>query len=234
LPEIVWCNVPAGDFPYQRGEERTLPAFRVSKYLVTYRQFQAFINAEDGYSNATWWDGLHPEGIKQQHAGPSDQAFKFSNHPRECVSWYDAMAFCNWLSAKIGEPVTLPTGQQWEKAARGTDGRVYPYGNEFDSTKGNTDESRVGQTSAVGAFPDGVSPYGALDMSGNVWEWTLTEYDTGSEASVSTSGRRAARGGSWDIDQTGARVAFRGSYGPVYRGYDFGFRLATLRKTSEP
>jgi len=178
LPDIVWCEVPAGEFIYQEDERVTLPAFHIAKYPVTYKQFQAFIDAPDGFSNVKWWDGLHKDGLKQQRSGPGDQAFKFWNHPRERVSWYDAMAFCRWLSAKLRDEITLPTEEEWEKAARGTDGRAYPHEGAFDPTKGNTAESGIGQTSAVGVFPDGASPYGVMDMSGNVWEWTLTEHET--------------------------------------------------------
>ena len=150
-----------------------------------------------GFSNAKWWDGLHEDGLKQQRGGSDEQRFKFWNHPREQVSWYDAMAFCRWLTAKLKYEITLPTEEQWEKAARGTEGHEYPYTGVFDPTKGNTAESGIGQTSAVGVFPDGASPYGVMDMSGNVLEWTLTEYQTRYSNNISNSEHRVLRGGSW-------------------------------------
>ena len=143
----------------------------------------------------------------------TDQATNISNSTiirRETVSWYEAMAFCRWLSttpcyAEIGG-VTLPTEFQWEKAARGPDGLKYPYGNVFDSLKANTEEGAIDQTSAVGIFPDGASPYGVCDMSGNVWEWTLTKYTGRIDARVDSNGTRVPRGGSWSYDRNMARA----------------------------
>jgi len=229
LPDIVWCDVPdEGEFIYQKDERVTLLAFHIAKYLVTYKQFQAFIDAPDGFSNAKWWDGLHKDGLKQQRGGPGEQRFKFWNHPRERVSWYDAMAFCRWLTNQLDCTIMLPTEEQWEKAARGTERREYPYTGTFDPTKGNTDESGIGQTSAVGVFPDGASPYGVMDMSGNVWEWTLTEYETRNSGTVNSNNTRVLRGGSWLNSQYRARSAFRDCGGPAVRSLNFGFRVALV------
>ncbi len=233
LPDIAWCDVPAGAFFYGSDDQypdekprRTvrLDAFRIAKYSLTYCQFQAFIDASDGYADPRWWDGLHEKS--RRRGGPGEQLFKFDNHPRDSVSWYDAMAFCRWLSVKVGEAVTLPTELQWEKAARSTDGRTYPYGNEFDGTKGNTDKTGIHQTSAVGAFPDGASPYGVMDMSGNVWEWTLTEYESKSDTNVSSSARRVVRGGAWGSGPDLARAGCRSVSPPSGRSNGIGFRLA--------
>jgi len=228
LPDIVWCDVPGGEFIYRAGRRLTLAAFRIAKYPVTYLQFQAFIDAADGYANAKWWEGLYQDGVAQQRKGPVDQWFKLSNHPRENVSWYDAIAFCRWLSDNLSESVTLPTEQQWEKAARGTDGRIYPYGNEFDPAKGNTGNSGIGQTSAVGAFLDGASPYGAMDMSGNVWERTLTEYKSAPDADISSNAVRVVRGGgwtNWGVDNF--RCECREWVDPAARYYNGGFRVTS-------
>ncbi len=156
---------------------------------------------------------------------PGDQAFKFGNHPRERVSWYDAVAFCRWLTSKLGYEVRLPTEQEWEKAARGTDGREYPCGNDFDATKCNTAETGIGQTSALGIFLDGASPYGVLDMSGNVWEWCLNEYRNPDHIQLGGSERRVLRGGSWLNDPDGARSAYRFGYFPASRNLNLGFRI---------
>jgi formylglycine-generating enzyme required for sulfatase activity len=120
-----------------------LPTFWIAKYPITYRQFHAFIDAEDGFRNDAWWQGL----VKRE-TEPGDQAFKFWNCPCENVSWYDAVAFCRWLSAKLGYAITLPTEEQWEKAARGTDGRTYPWGNECTPGYANIDETQE----AVGSY----------------------------------------------------------------------------------
>jgi hypothetical protein len=224
LPDIVWCEVnDKREWVYQDKKHPALPPYRVAKYPVTYIQFQAFIDAPDGWHNPDWWRGLDmPDG---HNAAPGDQAFKFWNHPREGVSWYDAVAFCRWLSAKRGEEIRLPTEQEWERAARGTDGREYPYSGTFDAAKGNTRETGIGQTSAVGIFPDGESPVGALDMSGNVWEWCLNKYGEPSNVSLSGTNIRVLRGGSWFDNQNGARAAFRNDSNPHVRFYFNGFRV---------
>jgi formylglycine-generating enzyme required for sulfatase activity len=237
LPDIIWCEVPAGDFIYQRDEIRTLPTFFMAKYPITYKQFQAFITAPDGFANATWWDGFHSDGLKQQRSGPRDQEFKYWNHPRDRVSWYDAVAFCRWLSAhhagKNGfvrsAEIRLPTEEEWEKAARGTDGRTYPYPGPFDPTKGNTAESKIGQTSAVGIFPEGASPYGVMDMSGNVWEWTATNFQIFKNHDVGTSYVRVLRGGSWCYWEGFASTISRIRGHPASRNLNSsGFRLMCL------
>jgi formylglycine-generating enzyme required for sulfatase activity len=186
LPDIDWVEIPAGSFlmgsdkevDSQAFDNETpqitvdLPTYYMARYPITYKQYQAFIDAEDGFYNPEWWDGLTVSSSHKNQTGK--QQFQYWNHPRENVSWYDAMAFCRWLSAKVGCEVRLPTEDEWVKAARGPDGLIYPYGNEFDAAKGNTRETGIDQTSAVGIFPTGVSPYGLLDMSGNVWEWCMT------------------------------------------------------------
>jgi len=218
-----------------------LPAFRIAKYPITYAQYRTFLDDPNGYRapqnasggirsafkrlvggieekpTAQWWKGLHADGLAQQREGPGDQSWKLANRPAENVSWYDAMAFCTWLSAKLGYEITLPTEQQWEKAARGTDERTYPYGNEFDAANGNTHETGIGQTSAVGIFPDGVSPYGVMDMLGNVLEWTLTEYDSRISNRFSSNNTRALRGGSCFTPRNPARSASRYHYDPAVR-----------------
>jgi formylglycine-generating enzyme required for sulfatase activity len=240
LPDIEWVEIPAGEFHYGHADERDnlpqvviLPTFHMAKYLVTYAQFQSFIDAADGFRNPQWWMGLAADD--QHKAGPGDQAFKFWNHPRERVSWYDAVAFCRWLSAKLGVEVRLPTEYEWEKAARGTDGRIYPYGNEFDVMKDNVHETGISQTSAVGVFPDGASPYGVLDMSGNVWEWCLSAYaDTKlnpAEEQTNNTHSRVLRAGSWYYHLNDAHAASRNLNSPDNRSYYYGFRV--LRPSSQ-
>lgn len=242
LPEFDWVDIPVGEFLYGREKQPlTLnKPFKISKYPVTYKQFQAFIKAGDGFHDSRWWEGLADAVDRRpNYSAPNEQRFKFWNHPRERVSWYDAIAFCRWLSFKRGGKwgldevdewsVRLPTEFEWEKAARGTDGRVYPYGNEFDAAKGNTRETGIAKTSAVAMFPDGASPYGVLDMSGNVWEWCLTDYKNLAPEvqaeNLRTSRSRVLRGGSWAINLDSARAASHSSLNPNYSDDDIGFRL---------
>jgi formylglycine-generating enzyme required for sulfatase activity len=240
LPDIAWCEVPAGEFIYQDGEKRTLERFFIAKYPITYMQFQAFLDADDGYRNPEWWKDLHEEGQAQQWEGAGDQRFKHWNHPRENISWYDSMAFCAWLNHQVREgrltlpdyipagfEIRLPTEAEWEKAARGTDGRKYPYEGPFDANKGNTRETGLNMTSAVGMFPAGASPYGALDMSGNVWEWTRTEYDAEINNDISNNKPRVLRGGSWSSAEDSARAATRNRNDPFNRNGLLGGRVAS-------
>ena len=228
LPDIDWVDIPAGWFIYGGGIHLRLlrlPQFRISRYLITYAQFQAFIDAPDGFRNPRWWDGLSADDDHKRSL--DDQYFKYWNHPRDDVSWYDAAAFCRWLSEKLGFEVSLPTEQQWEKAARGAYGRVYPYKGWFNPAKANTRDTGIGQTSAVGIFPNGSSPYGVMDMSGNVWEWCLNEFDSPSKTQLAGDERRVLRGGSWFDNQDDARASFRDRINPDTRYNLGGFRVVS-------
>jgi len=167
-----------------------------------------------------------------------DQAFKYANHPRERVSWYDAVAFCRWLSDKLGTEVSLPSEQQWEKVARGWDGRVYPWGNEYIPGYANIDETEdevwinyLQATSAVGMYPQGASPSGVMDMSGNVWEWCLNEYRNAANVQLTGNETRAPCGGSWNSNQADARCWCRNRYSPNDRLSLIGFRVVVRLAT---
>ncbi len=122
--------------------------------------------------------------------------------------------------------ITLPTEQQWQRAAQGDDGRKYPWGNKFDASLCNTQESDIGQTTPVTQYSKGVSPYGVMGMSGNVWEWCLTKWKSGN-INPQGSNRRVLRGGFWYGTEHYARVASRLSSTPDLRGYVHGFRLVS-------
>ena len=154
------------------------------------------------------------------------------DHPIVKVTWNDAKAYCDWAG------VQLPTEAQWEKAARSIDGRIYPWGNEWDASKCNNYNAGQNQTTPVGSYPAGVSPYGLMDMAGNVWEWCADWFDEKYYASAPdrnptgpASGiYRVLRGGSWRGDgPVNFRAALRLRLLTVFRLLDWGFRCASLR-----
>ncbi|HIQ14053.1 MAG TPA: hypothetical protein EYH38_00580, partial [Leucothrix sp.] len=148
LPDIDWIDIPAGEFLYggigifKAKEKQTLERFKIAKYPITNQQFQAFINAEDS-DNDKYWDGLEKQEFQSSK-------FQQGNRPRETVSWYQAVAFTRWLSDKTGNNIQLPTEYQWEKAARGSDGRVYPWSDDFNDTYANSDNNDLEETNPVG------------------------------------------------------------------------------------
>ena len=142
---------------------------------VTVAQFRMFVEATaytttaEARGSAWNWTGKWEEvkGANWAHPrGPDSDVKQKADHPVTCVSWHDAMAFCNWAG------VRLPTEAEWEKAARGTDGRIWPWGNQKPNKELCNFNMDVGDTTAVGSYPKGASPYGVLDAAGNVWEWT--------------------------------------------------------------
>ena len=257
LPDIEWIKIPEGEFQYgddkaeraAKPQKLWLPEFHISRFPVTYAQFQTFVDDPEGIANARWFEGLASDETEHQ---PGDQAFKFSNHPRERVSWYQAMAFCRWLSWRLDQlnadrvstatgkeqqshEVRLPTEFEWEKAARGTDGRLYPYKGKYDPKKANT-EQIINQTSAVGIFPNGASPYGVEEMSGNVWEWCLSNYDDpqrdAAQENLGEATTRVLRGGSWFDLLLNARAVYRGLIHAASRSGNLGFRVVAARPPS--
>jgi formylglycine-generating enzyme required for sulfatase activity len=252
LPDLDWVEIPEMDaqgrreFIYQKDERRVEPTFWLARYPITYGQFQAFVDAEDGFANSRWWKGL--SAPKAEQAAPGEQSFKFWNHPRDNVSWVDAMAFCRWLTAKAqAQPVllppalqgqsnwriTLPTEWQWEKAARGHDGRQYPWGEKYQIGYANINETYqqagphyLQKTSAVGMYPHGASLYGLLDMSGNVWERCLNEYRNPDRTQAEGDADRVVRGRSWRSYSSPSASALCRSDLWSHRHYYSGFRVA--------
>ena len=148
---------------------------------------------------------------------------EMGNHPVVLVSYEDAVAYCQWRSRKEGKEYRLPTEEEWEKAARGIDGRVYPWGDDFDKDNCNTKESEIGKTTEVTKYPGGASPNKCREMVGNVWEWTNSWYDKSKDSKV-------LRGGSWGSDRNGARCASRGKDRPDGRDDGLGFRCVRTLK----
>ena len=159
-----------------------------------------------------------------------DRTLNSPGRPVVGVNWYEAQAYCCWLAAVAGREFRLPTETEWEKGARGTDGRAYPWGDEFDPALCNTVESHVYTTTPVGLYPGGVSPCGLFDAGGNVWEWTADwyrMYPGGDESEDFGEKFRAVRGGSWYGGRRLARCACRGRNVPDDFDGGVGFRLVS-------
>jgi len=209
----------------------------IDQYDVTNAAFDAFVKA-GGYSTDAFWssDGL---AWKQSNkiSGPDTTCTQYSSEPQQprvCVSWYEAEAYAKWRTqtAKDGTNYQLPTEAEWEYAARGPQSFIYPWGDGWDSSKANV-ENTIGKTSLVNQYPAGKSWVGAYDMAGNVWQWTADWYDAKynstpqSDPPGASSGQyRVLRGGSWRSPQNYARSAYRFSLDPAGRFNSRGFRVA--------
>lgn len=237
--DAIMVYVPGGSF--QMGslggqpDERpvhlvTLDSFWIDKYQVTNSQFRNCVTAGVCRAPTTCdWDQ------------PTYQIASYANHPVVCVDWYDATTYCDWVGGR------LPTEAEWAYAARGPDGNVYPWGNTFDCSRGNfDDETQLNErhvtggpgcdgydkTAPVGSYPAGASWCEALDMEGNVWEWTSTLYqsypyrpDDGRE-DLSAEGNRVLRGSAWHDPEHFVRSAKRDQWQPNGQNPNYGFRCA--------
>jgi len=197
--------LPAGEFLYGDNKKtRETGAYRISRTPVTNAEYARFV-AATGHKPPSHWKGQTPPD-------------ELLDHPVVNVTWHDAVAYAEWVGAR------LPTEEEWEKAARGTDGRVYPWGDAFDPDRCNTYESDIGSTTPVGQYsPGGDSPYGCADMAGNVWEWTSSEWDE----------HRVVRGGSWSSYQGFARCAYRFRLITVDYYGSLGFRVVVSLADSD-
>lgn len=236
LDGMEFCRVTAGRFRMgstvdeEAGYTDERPAhdldlpydYWVSRYPVTVAQFQEYVEVS----------GSPPEDPRSLR-GPV-------NAPVVWVSWNEALAFCQWMTVRWlgsgrmehGWEVALPSEAEWEKAARGQGGCLYPWGEDADPDKANYSETRISDRSTVGCFPKGASPYGIEEMSGNVWEWTrslLKDYpydgDDGREGPGDSTSSRVARGGSVGFGSRYVRCAVRYDFEPTFRDWDLGFRV---------
>ncbi len=186
------AEVPKGPFPY--GEDKASRNlehdFLIDIYPVTNEQYRQFID-EGGYHKQDLWSDEGRKWKESERVGQprlwDDPKWNTPDHPVVGVCFYEAEAFAKWAGKR------LPTEEEWEKAARGVEGRIYPWGNEFDKDNCNSDQSGIGGTTPVTKYVNGRSPYGCFDMAGNVWEWTGTLYEAGKDY-------RVIRGGSWNYD----------------------------------
>ena len=240
---LLW--IPGGEFWMGADDtsprERPVHRVRVSPFWlgetpVTNAQYEVFVR-EAGYQQPESWRDSRYSGRAQPMVG---------------VSWDDAMAFCAWLSERSGVNVRLPTEAEWEFAARGTDGRLYPWGNEEpDETRANyapAFQPNVGQPTPVGSYPAGRGPFGTLDQAGNVFEWCYDIYNggvygsrtgtvvdpAGPEGAQTRAIARAIRGGSWSVVADFLHAAYRHRIEPEYRGGNLGFRVCARPGSLEP
>jgi len=245
---IIMVYIPAGEFMMgQTDEEKKWLIDQVGEndYNSYYKNETPFHKVYlDGY-----WMGKYEVTFAQfdQYCDdtkiekPGDEVWGRENRPAIYVSWNKAAAYCEWLSDKIGFKFKLPTEAQWEKASRGNDQRKYPWGSrEPDENLANFIRN-IGYTKPVGSYPAGESPYGLLDMAGNVWEWCSDWFDAGyyknsplkNPMGPNNGSYRVFRGGSWYDRARELRCASRWGHGPAYyiyykpSGYynDLGFRL---------
>lgn len=234
IPDIAWGNeVPVGTYSYQNGTTIITKPYRLAKHPITNEQFQCFVDAFDR-DDSRWWRGM-PTFRRDFREGQ----LPFANHPREQITWYQAVAFCRWISDKLGYGVDLPLEQEWEVAARYPDGRAYPWGNEFDLDKANiNDHSRgmISSTTAVSIYPSGKNEILDLyDMIGNVNEWCRNKYDRPEQDQVDLSGDvRVIRGGSWRGPQHNTMAVFRYYDPPGDYNNAIGFRVVMRRFLSSP
>jgi formylglycine-generating enzyme required for sulfatase activity len=199
--------VPAGEFICGFDRQRVfLPDFLIDPYSVTNEDYKRFVDAtghdvpfldEPWAASLCWQNDAYPEGM--------------GRHPVVLVSHDDAVEYARWARKR------LPTHDEWEKASRGTDGRDYPWGDDFVRGNCNTRESGRGTTTDVDEFPDGVSPYRCFDMAGNAWDWTSTP---------ESPGRFVIKGGSYARNCLAAQSAYRSAVPATHRGVDVGFRCA--------
>ncbi|MDA0738371.1 MAG: formylglycine-generating enzyme family protein [Nitrospirae bacterium] len=209
--------VSSGSFLYgdEKAEKDIAYDFEIDIYPVTNEQFREFIEI-GGYEGKEecWdpkgWEWKNMEKLTQPRLW-DDSQWNQPDHPVVGISWYEADAFSRWAGKR------LPTEEEWEKAARGTEGRVYPWGDEFDSEKCNNQESGSDGTTPVTKYVNGLSPYGCYDMAGNVWEWTNSWYEERNR-------NRVVRGGSWVNGAGYLRSSNRFRDTPTSRGNYVGFR----------
>lgn len=257
--EFDWVRIPSGEFvmgsnpdvdkeakPDEQPQHSVnLPEYQISRVPVTIEQFAQFILETEYKTTAeiigtsfgwtgTGWKEL-PGVFWFQPRGPGSSINTKLQHPVTCVSWFDAIEFCKWAN------VRLPSEAEWEKAARGNNGQLYPWGNETpEPTRGNFSWQNR-EPVQVGQYPNGASPYGILDMAGNIWQWTSTLWGVGSslqfpypykpedgreslEADINMS--RVLRGSAYDDGLQNVRCATRQHLQQLGRDYAFGFRVA--------
>ena len=253
-PMLGFVEIPEGEFLMgsDPGKDKELyddekpqhklklSRYYISRYPVTVSQYRKYLEVSKKEISSNW---------KKYN--------QYGNHPVVFVKWYEAVEYCEWLTDQLKKSseisvgirkllqesdweIRLPSETEWEKAARGKDGRIYPWGDKFDNDRLNFTGLQLGTTSSVGCFGKGASPYNVFEMSGNVWEWTLSiwgknwrspdfkypyRYNDGREDMKIKDTARVARGGAWINDASYCRAALRPRCNPCNRDVNRGFRL---------
>jgi len=218
--KMIFIKVPAGEFLMGSKEEDELyhmsPSDEIPQHLVYLEDY---------------WIGQTPVTNSQFACFNNNQkiSIAFSEDPVTHVNWYEALEFCDWMAKKTGYPIHLPSEAEWEKAARGTDGQIFPWGDEFPTAELT---SNIINGHQVGCFPKGASPYGVLDMAGNVFEWVSDWYDDQyyhqspyrNPQGPLDGTLKVCRGGDWWDDIWYLRAASRYDEEPNKSNYRTGFR----------
>ncbi|MFL5803318.1 MAG: SUMF1/EgtB/PvdO family nonheme iron enzyme, partial [Roseiflexaceae bacterium] len=233
----------ARNWPNDEGNDQqlTLAAFAINRYLVTNAQYALFI-ADDGYDSARpWWQGARKRWLHTtSHTAPRDwpERKHLPNHPIVGITWYEAQAFCQWLSQHRsynpqGHTYRLPNEAEWEYAVRGAERRFYPWGMQAPDIVHANFGGRHHDTTPVGCFLAGATPEGIYDLAGNVWEWTSSVYrpypyrvTNARDRSDDVSGETfTVRGGCWRSPAALLRASHRHYYPPSHYDRNLGFRL---------
>ena len=243
IPDISWCFVEKGGNITIEKTKFTIKPFYVAKYLTTNAQYQAFVNAKDGYNNPEWWK------LFQKHYRPQklDEAINpDSNAPRDSLSWYHSIAFALWLDHHYRQnglfqsvlnlnpadwKISLPPEWYWQwMAQNGSEEREYAWGEWDNAPRANTTEAGIyNQSTAVGMYPHGVAGCGAFDVSGNLWEWCLNDYSNISTIKgYSNNVSKALRGGSFFRHRSLARTVIRNFFNPFSEHSFDGVRVFVL------
>ncbi len=217
-----WITIPASSFLMKStGNQVELDEFRIAAYPVTVGEFEDFVE-EGGYQDERWWsDGGFGEFTEPDNWDDQQQT---PTRPVTNVSWFEAAAYAAWFSSHLPPRIKcrLLTEAEWERAAGGTEGREFPWGNDQADEIRSNFGFKFDHVTPVGLYPRGMTPDGIQEMAGSVWEWTASE----------VAGGRVTRGGSWSIPEEPCRVADRSSNDPEDRSNVLGFRLALVRLTS--
>jgi formylglycine-generating enzyme required for sulfatase activity/energy-coupling factor transporter ATP-binding protein EcfA2 len=228
-----WISSLRSEAPQHECKVRS---FAIGRFPITNGQYKCFVAANPGLAVPTALnDRARPYAWDEKsRCYPQGKG----NFPVVLVSWEEATSYCKWLSAITGRAFRLPTEVEWEYASRGKDGRLYPWGNDWDPLRANTIEQGAKGTVAVGCYPDGSSTFGAADTIGQVWEWTSTAWGKSSKEPDFAYPYKAderehslpdlwrlVRGGSWDDAAAFARCASRGPNTPAFRSHYIGFRI---------